>query len=183
MVCGLALCGAAVAGTSDQTAAAKAPIVAPPSVSQHLVVHPAAKQPRLPRMPPGTTIKRAQERMNAYARASKRTYAVDASRVDSASLAASPGNPFTYLTLDQCRDLFSAGMNGPNPPGARIYNHFQVCGWGQYRVYLEEYLTIAGLKVRYKTGMMDFRLAIMGWPSGDPVRLTGTRMSMTSSTT
>lgn len=129
--------------------------------------------PPMNKLAKGATEKDLQRALNAYAIQSGQTYSVDASSIQPATagrskfaVATEPDVPasFTYLTVDQCRDL---GENShwawetSTGPG-RIYNHYQWCAWTDSKMDYYEDLPTVG---RYRTGRLTWRTTLIGWGS------------------
>ena len=150
-----------------------APVAAKPTELSGPVAPPKPIAP-MKKLPNGATAKDFQRALNAYAAQTGQTYRVDASDVDPATAGKSefstaadpdvpPGPLFTYLTVQQCRDLGQGSYwswQSNNGPG-RIYNHYQWCTWSEVDLYKFE--TINGSLV--ETGKVSYRLTVIGWGS------------------
>jgi hypothetical protein len=172
-----------IVGASSQASAkppqATAPALAAPALSvtaagtasPTVPLAPPKPVPPMKKLPKGASAKDFQRALDAYAAQTAQTYSVDASDVDPATAgkskftaAADPDVPdlFTYLTVDQCRDLgtnsywdFTTGGVG------RIYNHYQWCAWSLLKLQIRE--TINGRE--YPTGELTYRQTVIGWGS------------------
>lgn len=140
----------------------------------------AKPRPPMPRMEPGATAREFQDRMYAHARESGQTYSVDSAMFDPSAKVRSRAkndppqsrfaNPsFDFLTPEQCRERPEAKLS--NSPGGRIYNHYQVCAWEDFRINYKEYIKVFGVKVPVWTEHMDFRLTLLGYGSDSTSRV------------
>lgn len=127
--------------------------------------------PPMKKLPKGATAKDFQRALNAYAAQTAQTYRVDASSINPATAgrskftaASEPDVPdlFTYLTVDQCRDLGTNSYWDHTTTGVgRIYNHYQWCAWSLLKLQIKE--TINGRE--YVTGELTYRQTVIGWGS------------------
>jgi hypothetical protein len=155
-----------------QNAASSQTSPKPPSLIANSVRPPGAPKPVPPMkpLPPGSTVRDAQQALDQYAEQTGQTYKVDPAqfapgRPVPKTTASNPDVPdmFTYLTPQACGALGdSSWIDFLNGGVGRLYNHYQWCGWK--RITPVGGPIVNGVE-RHPTGALPFRMTIIGWGS------------------